>query len=491
MSGTDEHAALNEAITAARSAALPRAADVVTYRQYVLGQQAVTLSGDMKRALTGLLKETGGHQYVDNLCRLAVTTAADYLTLARLDIDAPDGAERDALESFIAATWAYNQVPELEARANVAAYRDGDHAIGLDWDARTMRPRLFNLRWWNGTAGVFVHYDDTGLADWAVNEWGETINGESVARRVVWYPDRIARYASRGAGGWEPLRLPGDGGWPQPWVDGQGQPIGIPVVHFACALIPNDEADLAGDETDSRYGLSLLSGGALGVQDALNDAHYDLIVAARRSAFPVYTATGVQLRPKVGGQPGETEPLDTTPGALLSSSSPDSRFGILTPGDMAQLFAVISGHTRVFARLTNTPMQIVNEEGTDAQSGVALLRMQLAAVRQARRSQMAWGPRWGSVFHKASALAVAFGKAELNLEVALVGAYDPVEASDVAVMAEVATLLTQAGLPLAETLRMLGRTPQDIERILADKQAEREAAGASFDRALNFDQTGG
>lgn len=493
-----EHQITNDLITEARQSALPDAAKVATYRAYVLGDQPVTLPDSMKADLGTVL--TNG--YTDNLCRLAVTTAADYLSLARIDLDADDGPARDALEAFIEAAWQYNQVPELEAKANVAVYRDGNHAVGLGWSARTGRVRLFNLPWWNGTSGVFVHYDETNLPDWAVSEKTERGDqGETIMRRTVWYPDRIERYVSySGAGGWEPYRLPGDTSWPMPWMGKafdprtgrvEWQPVGIPVVHFPCFLVPNDQAGAGSVEGDSRYGLSLLAGGALGVQDALNDAHYDLIVAARRSAFPVYTATGVALQ-RDPADPTRFVPLQTGPGSLLQTPDKDGRFGILLPGDMGQLFTVVSGHTRVFARLTNTPMQIVNEEGTDAQSGVALLRMQLAAVRQARRTQTVSGSRWGAVFHKAAQIARAFGGgafADLDPDIPLVGAYDPIEASDVAVLAEVGKLLTEAGLPLSEVLRMLGKSPADIDRIMQAKRDEAQAAAPVV--APTPDMTGG
>jgi hypothetical protein len=477
-------AAVDDPIARARDAAMPSVTDVAKFRRYVLGLQPVTLSEEMQTDLTGIL----GNGYVDNLCRLSVQTAADFLKLSRIDIDADEGAERDALAMFIAQTWTLNQLPELASDVHFAAYRDGNYAVGLSWDARTQRVRIGQMDWWNGTRGAFVHYDEGGLADWAVYEWAEydPETQRDTGYRTLYYPERIERYRSDTVGGgWELYNLANDPvqlGKPVPWVDGDGNPIGIPIVHFPNLLIPNHQPGTSAREQSRRYGLSLLAGGPLGVQDAINETHYDLIAACRRSAFPIYTATGVTIPNNSDGTPGT---ITATPGMALWSSSEKAAFGMLSPGDMSQLLNVLTDHHRTFARMTNTPMQIVAETEKDAASGVALLRMQLAALRQARRGQTVFGSRWGMLFHKAVQLFNAFGKGELNPDLMLIGTYDPSEASDIGVLAEVARDLKDAGFPMGYILRVLGVAEDQATMILAEIKDERQTALASFDTALN------
>jgi len=486
--------AVDDPIARARDAAMPDASKVATYRAYVLGQQPVTLSAEMQTDLAGIL----GNGYVDNLSRLAVQAASDFLKLARIDIDADEGAERDALADFIAQTWTLNQVPELSSDVHFAAYRDGNYAVGLSWDQRTGRVRFSQMDWWNGTRGAFVHYDEGGLADWACYEWQEydPETTQTVGRRVVYYPERIERYISQQGGDWKMYNLPDD--WPEnetpsepkpvPWVDADNQPIGIPIVHFPSLLIPNHQPGTSAREQSRRYGLSLLAGGPLGVQDAVNEAHYDLIAAARRTAFPIITATGVTQRiDPVTQQP---IPIVATPGLLLSNPSEKASFGMLNPGDMSQLLNVLVDHHRTFARMTNTPMQIVAETDKDAASGVALLRMQLAAIRQARRGATVFGSRWGMLFHKAVNLANAFGKAELDADLMLVGVYDPQEASDIGVLAEVARDMRDAGFPMRFILRTLGSTDDQADEVMGwiDEEAGRNAD--NFDREMNRQMLG-
>lgn len=464
----------DDPIARAREAAMPNAAEVAKYREYVLGIQPVTLSAEMQADLTGIL----GNGYVDNLSRLAVQTAADFLTLLRIDIDAANTPERVALATFIDQTWGLNQMPELSGDVHFAAPRDGNYAIGLSWDARTGRVRFTLEDWWNGQQGMFVHYDSGGLMDYAVKEWSEydPEATTTIGRRVVYYPDRMERFArTEGMGAWEPYLLPEDGGmWPFPWVNSRGEPVGIPVVHYPNLLIPNHQPGRSARETSRRYGLSLLAGGPLGVQDAVNETQYDLIAAARRIGFPFLWATGVTLPlDPVTKQP---IPLVAKLGMVLTNPSEKAAFGMLNPGDLGQLLLQLVNHHRTFARMTNTPMQIVAETDKDAASGVALFRMMMAAVRQARRAQKVYGSRWGMLFHKAVQIFNAFGGGELNPDLMLVGVFEPNEASDPIIMAEMAKTLTEAGYPFSEVLRLVGKTDDEIKRIMDEKDKERKAA---------------
>lgn len=469
---------------------MPNAADVAKYRHYVLGQQTVTLSAEMQADLAGIL----GNGYVDNLCRLAVQSFADFLKLARIDIMADESAEKQRLAAFIDEAWTLNQTPELSSDVHFATPRDGNYAVAVSWDNRTGRVRFNQLDWWNGTRGAFVHYDEGGLADWAVYEWQESDPETrlTVGRRVVYYPDRLERFISQRGGAWELVNLPDDtaldgtpivGGQPVPWVDAGGNPIGIPIVGFPNLVIPNHQPGTSTGEQSRRYGLSLLAGGPLGVQDAVNEAHYDLIAAARRTAFPVIWGTGVtQPIDPVTKQP---VPIVATPGMMLTNPSDKAQFGMLNPGDMSQLLNVLVDHHRTFARMTNTPMQIVAETDKDAASGVALLRMQLAAIRQARRAATVLGSRWGMLFHKAVNVANAFGKAELNADLMLVGSFEPIEASDAAVMAEVGRDLKDAGFPMRYICRVLGLTDDMADEIMGWLEEEQGASADAFDRQFN------
>jgi hypothetical protein len=335
------------------------------------------------------------------------------------------------------------------------------------------------------------------LPDWAVYEWQEydPETQTTIERRVVYYPERMERYIRQQGATWQLYNLPDDfpaGEMPAtprpvPWVDADGQPIGIPIVAFPNLVIPNHQPGTSAREQSRRYGLSLLAGGPLGVQDATNETHYDIIAAARRTAFPIIWGTGVTTRKDANNV---DIPIVATPGMMLTNPSDKAQFGMLLPGDMSQLLNVLTDHHRTFARMTNTPMQIVAETDKDAASGVALLRMQLAAIRQARRAATVFGSRWGMLFHKAVNIANAFGKAELNADLMLVGVFDPIEASDAAVMAEVARDMRDAGFPMRFILRTMGQTDEMADEVMGWLEEEQGAAADRFDAGFNATLSG-
>lgn len=483
--------AVDDAIGRARAAAMPDATEVAKYRRYVLGTQPNTLTDEMKADLEGVL----ANGIVYNLCALAVQSAANMLSLARIDIRADAGPTRDALAAAIDDAWVRNQVEELAAAVHFAAIRDGNYALVLSWDGE--RARFREADWWNGQRGIWCHYDGGGAMDYAVEEWAEfdpeTLT--SFGRRLVYYADRLERFERRDTGGgWVPYNEPSDpveGGKPVPWTvpsirgsagEPDGEPIGIPVVHFPCFVTPNHQPGTGTTETNRRYGRSILAGGPLGLQDAKNDILYDILAAARRTAFPIYTATGVHVDNNKDGSPGG---IVAAPGTVLWNASPEARYGILSPGDMGQLMATGAYIDRAFALQTATIMQIVADQDKDLPSGVAMWRQQLAAVRQAQRLATVFATRWGSLFHKLTLILNAFANAGLDPDVMLAAAYDPIEISDAAAMIAMAKEAREAGLPWRYVVRLLGMTDEQADEIMGWLEEERGMAAQAFDSALN------
>jgi hypothetical protein len=479
-----------DAIGRAREAAMPDATEVAKYRRYVLGTQPNTLTEEMRADLEGVL----ANGLVYNLCALAVQSATNMLSLARIDIRADAGPVRDALAEAIDDLWVRNQVDELAASVHFATIRDGNYALVLSWDGERVRFR--EADWWNGQRGIWCHYSGDGQMDYAVEEWSEVDpdTQTSFGRRWVYYADRMERFERRDfGGGWVMYNEPTDpvqGGIPVPWTvprylnragEPGGVPIGIPVVHFPCFVTPNHQPGTGSTETNRRYGRSLLAGGPLGLQDAKNDILYDILAAARRTAFPIYTATGVSVPNNADGTPGS---IVATPGMVLWNSSPQASYGILSPGDMGQLMATGAYIDRAFALQTATIMQIVADQEKDLPSGVAMWRQQLAAVRQAQRLATVFATRWGSLFHKATQILNAYTPAGLDTDTMLVAAYDPIEVSDAAAMIEMAKQAREAGLPWRYISRLLGMTDAQADEIMGWLEEERGSAAEALDRAI-------
>lgn len=449
-------------IEAERKAAQPDAAQVRVFRKYARGRQRGTLTPGQARILRGLL----GNLFCDNVCGMVLDQVSARLQLARFAVEG-DGASATAaaaVETALRQVWTLNQVPALSGAAHYAALRDGNHAVALAWEDG--RVRLARERWWNGKSGIFVAYDGNGRPRYAVKDW-EAAEG---LRRTIWYEDRIERYLGQGDG-WRPYRLPADGDvWPAPWVDRRGQPLGIPVVHLACTERPND-----GDQKDdptSAYGASVLDGGLLGLQDEINDVQRDISAAARFAGYQMLWGTGITAQRDAQGN---EIPLIVEPGAFFRDESPDAAFGALPAGSLAELERTLTIKLQAVSRQSAVPQHLIAGQWP---SGEALLRAERPLTDRAEALIRVIGPAWASVAHKATLLLNTFGGLQLDPALLITAVFAPAERRDPLTRAAIAT----AEAPFVsrrETLRTLGRSPAEIERILAELKEEASAAAAA------------
>jgi hypothetical protein len=459
MTDSDIHAQ----IEADRTAALPAAAALEAFREYARGRHRSTLTAGQAHILRGLL----GNLFCDNVCKRVLAELRNRLRLARFEVSGTAG-DAAAVGDFLERLWTLNTLPALSAAVHWAMLRDGDHAVGLTWSREAGRVILTRERWWNGSTGLFVAYDDLDRPVYAVKEWGAT----GAKRRTLYYPDRMERYRQEGAG-WRMYNRPDDferqpeTPRPVPWVT-RGEPLGLPLVHFANIQIPNDgRGTNSADEPDARYGMSELDGGILGLQDEVNDLHRDISAAARFAGYQMLYATGITRRTDEQGNPAPTFRVE--PGALFEEENPAARFGTLPPGSLAELERALQIKLQAVSRAANIPMHVISGEWP---SGEALLRAEMPLIDKVETIGAAAGPAWASVAHKATRLANAFGGARLNEEALITAVFAPVARRDLLTLVDVAAKLAPF-VSGPEVLRTLGYAPQDIDRILAERGAVR------------------
>jgi hypothetical protein len=465
--------ATHDRIERERKAALPNAERVRDFRSYARGEQRGTLTVQQQRVLRGVT----GHLFCDNVCKRILGELRNRLRLARFEVDGT-GAAAEAVLAYLESLWTLNQLPKLSAAVHWAMMRDGNHAVGLAWKGAGTdgRVNLTRERWWNGKSGIFVSYDDGGQATYAVKEW---TNGEGRLRRTVWWPERIERYIQNGAG-WEPHKLESDGGvWPQPWVDRIGQPLGIPIVHFSNVQVPNDgPGDEGPSEPDPLYGMSELDGGILGLQDEINDLHRDITAAARFAGFQLLYATGVQ---QALDEQGNAIPYTVEPGAMLTDGNPDSRFGTLAPGSLAELQTALEVKLKAVSRMAGIPMRLITG---DWPSGEALLRDEMPLIDKVETLGAAAGPAWASVGHKSTKMQNAFGGGALDEQLLISSVFVAAARRDPLTMIAIANGMAPHVSEREVLMSAFGYSTKDAERIMAEKQAERQAAADLAARRL-------
>jgi hypothetical protein len=389
---------------------------VKRYRDYAVGKQRNTVSPGTEQFLAGLSEPTV-ILFSDNVTDQAISDNADRLELLRFEVEddrlkPQRNAEKDFLRREV---WIKNNLSSLQRDTHRSAIRDGNFYLLPSWNAAQNRIVITKEPCWDGESGMFLAYDDFGLPLYAAKEWQEVVDKKAVWRRVVYLEDRIERYRSEDGHTWIEYVKRGEDAAVQPWRKRDGSPLHIPVIHF-----PNADKEIG------LYGASAISGGFLGNQDSLNDKRYDIDVAARMTAFQMYTATNFKPERTTAGA---IVPLTIGPGAFLFSLAPEmgeesinSQFGVLPAGDIGQLIDSYSLVLRAMCRMTRTPLHAITG---DWPSGEALLRAELPAINKANAQKARFEACWASLAHRCTEIANAFGDFNLNEDALITAVFAP------------------------------------------------------------------
>lgn len=408
---------LHERIERERKEAQPHAADVPVYRRYARGDQDKVMSADQMRQIAGITK----HKFADNACGKILALIASRLEFTGWRTD---GTDDGSVQRFLDTVFYKNQLGDVQFTTHYASSRDSNSALTLGWKAGATpadgRPVIHRDPWWDGKTGMFVAYGDDREKVYAVKDFYVTMGDppKPRLRRIVYWPDRIDRFILSGKQ-WQPFDPSGNDQPSVPWTKRDNSPLGIPVVHFA-----------NGSDEDSPYGISVLGGGVVGLQDHLNDVHWDITVAARLVGFPMFTATGYQP-PMINGQ---AQPLKTGPGTVLTSTSPQTKFDVVQPGDLKQLIDVYQMKLRALASNTHTPEHVIT--GSEWPSGLALIRAEMPLIDQVKRLAKTYGPSWQEVGHRCTEIQNAFGASKLNEDALITAQFADPERLDEQAQAE-------------------------------------------------------
>lgn len=456
---TDTASSIHSQIEYERSTAQPNAANLKIYRNYARGRQRGTLTRGQQRILRGLT----GNRFADNVCGMTLGEISNRLLLTRFEVAGDDdqASAAAAVESFLRELWVMNQLPALSHQVHYASLRDGDHAVGISWN--TDRVRLSRETWWDGKQGMFVAYGPDGRPGYAVKDWIDA----GRRRRTIYYPDRIERYIAEGEG-WRAYKPDGEA-WPTPWFDQFGEPLGIPVVHFAALAQPNDSSEERDDQPE--YGLSLLDGGLTGLQDEINDIQRDISAAARFTAYQMYWATG--------SSSGNVT-LAVEPGALLLDENPEAKFGTLAAGSLQELERTLTVKLQAASRLTSVPMHFISGQWP---SGEALMRAERPLIDKVEGLARVFGPAWASVAHKATRIANTFAGQAFDEALLISAVFANAERRDPLTRADIAARESPF-VSQRQTLRTLGYSPDEIERIIAERDDDQLRQSSIGDQLL-------
>lgn len=446
---------IHDQIEQERKRALPEAHLIRRFRAYARGRHRGTLTSGQQRILRGLM----GNLFCDNVTKRVLSELRNRLRLTRFEV-AGDTETSNQIGNYLKDLWVLNGLAAKSTAVHWAMFRDGNTAASLNWiDGRVVISRE---RWWNGTSGMFVSYDDNDKVLYAVRDW----KTERGMRRTIYYPDKIERYLQDGDG-WKLTRLPTDpeGQGALPWRDAQGNPLGVPVVHFANVQVPNDaDTDGGDEEADAHYGMSELDGGMLGLQDEINDVHRDLTAGGRFAGYQMLYGTGITTQDAQGNE----IQLKVEPGAFFTDEKPDAKFGAIEAGSLQELERLLGVKIGAVSRMSGVPNHLI---AGDWPSGEALLRAEMPLVDKIETAGASTGAAWASLAHKATVLSNAFGGTNLDTDLMITAVFAPADRRDPLTLSDIATKQAPF-VSKREVLRILGKSPEEQDRILEELRTE-------------------
>lgn len=429
-----------------------------TYYQYMRGDHPLAFATQKFRSAFGSTLES----FAYNRMPMIVDALAD-----RMQITGFGSTPNDLAEEWME-IWDANNMDVRSGQIEREKFTTGDAYLIVEQEPRTgdvlLWPQPANL--------VRVHRADDrpGHIDYATKRW---IDEDGFERLTLYYEDRIEKYRSRqrvvsesgttvfmadNPDKWAPYQPDDDLTWPirLPVTDT------VPVFHF-----PNN----AGLSRDG-LGISELHD-AIAIQDALNKSVMDLLVAMEFAAFPQRVIVNVDDREEATQeairkfQVGIDRLL-----TLYGTGEAPVSFGEFAAANIAQYTDVIELFDMLISRVTGVPLHWLRMSG-DFPSGEAQRMSEVRLVSKAddriREDTTTWAEAARYALRlKNPSRQVPHGAIKVN--------WAPTaplsEAEAIAMGREKLSI----GWSQRAVMREMGREEDEIDKILAEKQEELDAA---------------
>jgi len=284
----------------------------------------------------------------------------------------------DALDSL----WQSNSMDLTQEEIHLEALKLGD-SYAIVWPGSDGSVTIYPQR----AANCTVQYDDEmpGRMLWAAKYW-RALDG--LVRLNIFYPDRIEKYVSRSR---SELALPdareflfaasdssletrdqGQGTFPNPYGT-------IPLFHFSNT-----------SEVGS-FGRGELAQ-AIPIQNGLNKAVLDMLVAMEFSAFRQRWVTGLDV--DYDSEGNALPPFKIGMDRLWTASNPQVNFGDFSTTDLDQFLKVKDSFRVDMASVSGTPLHYFLQNIRGFASGEALGRAEARFLAKVRDRQRAFGQTW-------------------------------------------------------------------------------------------------
>ena len=459
---------------------------VKLFRNYYDGYHRMQLTSEMKAMLN--ISDERLERYNINYCSLIVDRMADRLNVDKFEVKAVNPAEampteadgsaasklKDPAQEWVDELMEYNRFDGLQSDIAVAYLRDGMTFVMSQYDDVSKREVLAQELAYDGDTGMIVVYERGSASEIAaaVKIWYDVpqtvedrLEGEantSFYKRVnVYYPNQTDKYYSTDGITLVAMDAPEE-------TIRMGKTPGVPVTAFY-----------------NKGGVSELTN-IMPMQDSLNSALVDLVMAGRLTAFSVFFAVGVNM------------PKAVTPGMTIFKNIVDANGAIILPqnveeaqaqaailgsakleriqgGDLSQIIAGIELIINQIGVISSTPLP--GQMGGDSSSGEALKQREIGMLGKLNRAQVQIGNSWEDVILLANMQQTLFGDASAPAIDKLDTRWKSAEMRNDTDVLALFKLLNDAGYERA-ALRALGQSSlasyseDDIEKMMQEKSKD-------------------
>ena len=349
-----------------------RASNYQRYINYYNGEHDLRFATNKWRNAFGSLFR----QFSDNLCAPIVDAAADRLQVT--------GFTGTPTANSLWEIWTRNNMDRKAGTIHAHALTTGD-AYAIVWPDPATGLAVIDP---NPSYQVAVYYNDNGTSLKAASKLWQ--DDSSRWRLTLYYADRLEKYVTNNTKKTTPekandfIKYTLDSEpWPVPNPYNQ-----VPVFHFANA----PEMGV--------WGKSELFN-IIPIQDALNKALSDMLVAMEFVALPQRWATGLELpedattgRPKV--------PFEAGVDRIWSSPDQESRFGQFEGANLQQFTQVQNDLRLDMARISRTPLHYLSMGGSSQSafvsvaypSGESLKTAEAPFIAKLEDRQITYGDEW-------------------------------------------------------------------------------------------------
>jgi len=434
-----------------------RRVDYELTRRYYQGDHDTALTDRLKKFLPPRL------QFRDNFMNVVVDSLAERLRVIGFDSNESD------LGEWAWDLWSANRMDYTQNVVHTEAIMIGDSYLLCDWDMEHERPR-----WTHQMAEMIVpHYDEnTRMIDWASKKWLQRpqIGEEPETRLNLYYPDRVEKYVAKG-GVWQRYQDETDEAWPASWLDRNGQPLGIPFIHFK----------------NNPMGLDFGQSEILNVvpmQDLLNKSLIDLTMILDTLAFPQRYTLNVNH--------GASR-LDILPGSVTEfhSEYDGGQVGQWAAANVDSPLRAIESLVQHIAGTTRTPQHLFQIVG-GMPSGEALKTSESGLVNKAKHRMINFGNSWEDAVIMAVRIQEAFGSNAPALpdNNQFATTWDDPETRNEQAHLEALKSKMELGITKHQLWREMGYTQEQIDTMDEDATNERAADSNIGAEILRSFQTG-